>query len=171
MRQWVLARLARERRLGQSRLMRDERQYVVVMISAFLNGFGSRSDWDDFTSGPLRDAELDRIRRCAAAIELPLDAEGKAVLQELLGQAELVSEADPGMPKPWRMDAGLLGGLVVGACLWWVYYLPGAGLFDNLHLLIVPPALGALAVALRNSHKKVGVYDPRIVAQNQQGRV
>ncbi len=171
MRQWVLARLARERRLGQSRLMRDERQYVVVMITAFLNGFGSRTDWDDFTSGPLRDVELDRIRRCAAAIELPLDAEGRAVLQDLLDQAELVAPAGADGPQPWRVERGLLAGLLVGALLWWVYYLPGAGLFDNVHLLIVPPALGAFIVALRNSHKKVGAYAPRIVAQNKQGRV
>ncbi|MBT2185847.1 hypothetical protein [Sphingobium nicotianae] len=151
--------------------MRDERQYVIVMITAFLNGFGSRTDWDDFTSGPLRDAELNRIRQCALAIELPLDADGRAVLKELLAQAELVPHAEPEGPKPWRLEIGLLAGLLVGAALWWANYLPGAGLFDNLPLLVVPPALGALVVVLRNSRKKVGVHDPRIIAQNEQGRV
>jgi len=151
--------------------MRDERQYVVVMITAFLNGFGSSRDWDDFTSSSLRDAELDRIRRCAGAIGLPLDAEGKAMLRDLLGQAELVDTSEPGRPRVWRVEIGMLAGLLVGAALWWVNYLPGAGLFDNVHLLIVPPALGAFVVALRNSRRKVGAHDPRIVAENQRGRV
>lgn len=62
-------------------------------------------------------------------------------------------------------------GLLVGALLWWATYLPGAGLFSNLHLLILPAAMGAVVVALRNSRKKVGVYDPKIVAQNKKGRV
>jgi hypothetical protein len=151
--------------------MRDERQYVVGIITAFLNGSRGRRDWDDFTSSSLRDVELDRIRRCAGAVELPIDAKGKATLQELLEQAELVSGDDPTRPKPWPMEAGMFVGLLVGALLWWATYLPGAGLFSNLHLLILPAAMGAVVVALRNSRKKVGVYDPKIVAQNKKGRV
>jgi len=151
--------------------MRDERQYVVEAITAFLNGSGDPRAWDDFTSCPLRDAEFDRIRRCAADVDLPIDARGEATLLDLLDQAELMGTDDPAAPKPWKMEGGMLVGLIAGAFLWWATYLPGAGLFHNLHLLIVPVAMGAFVVAVRNSQKKVGVYDPRIVAQNKKGRV
>ncbi len=151
--------------------MRDESEYVVGTITAFLNGARNPWDWDRFTSGSLRDAELDRIRRSAGAVQLPLDAEGRAILQGLLEQAELVSETDPARPKPWQIEAGMAVGLLVGAVLWWLNYLPGMSLFHNLHLIIVPVALGFFVVTLRNSRRKVGAYDPRIVAQNKRGRV
>jgi hypothetical protein len=151
--------------------MRDERQYVVGVITAFLDGSSGRWDWNAFTSRSLRDVELDRIQRCAAVVELPLDAEGKATLRELLDQAELVGGDDPAKPNPWRMEAGILAGLAVGTVLWWANYLPGAGLFDNLHLLLAPAAAGMFLVMLRNSRKKVGVYDPKIVETNKRGRV
>ncbi|BAK64920.1 hypothetical protein SLG_02450 [Sphingobium sp. SYK-6] len=149
--------------------MRNERHYVVGAITAFLNRTGSGQDWGDFTSSPLRDAELDRIRQCAGAIDLPLDAEGEAALRALLQQADLVSVYDG--PVPWRLSAGGFAGLLLGAILWWFHHLPGAGLFHDLHLLVVPAALGAFLVALRNSRMKVGAHDPRIVAQNRRGRV
>jgi hypothetical protein len=151
--------------------MTNERDYLIVSIKAFLTRSGSPWDWNNFTSHALRDAELDRIRRCAAAVDLPLDAQGEATLQDLLDQAELASGDDPAAPRPWRLEAGLAIGLMVGAGLWWLNYLPGAGLFHNLHLLIVPPAAGAFIVIQRNSRKQVGAYDPRIVAQNRKGRV
>ena len=151
--------------------MREERHYVVETITAFLTGSANRWDWHGFTSNALRDAELDRIRRCVAALDWPLDADGKATLRDLLGQAELVAGDDPAGPRPWRIEAGIALGLLAGALLWWVNYLPGAGLFDNLHLLVVPPAIGAFIVALRNSRKRVGAYDPAIVTHNRNGRV
>jgi len=151
--------------------MRDERQYVVGVITAFLNGSAGPWDWRAFISGALHDAELDRIRQCAAALALPLNADGRATLLELLDQAELVSIDNPARPKAWPMEAGLLAGLSVGAFMWWANYLPGASLFSNLHLLIIPAAAGMFLVALRNSRQKVGVYDPRIVEQNKRGRV
>jgi|GEM_PF-3518433 len=151
--------------------MQDERQYVVDTIRAFLTGTGGPRDWGDFTSSTLRDAEMDRIRQCAAAVDLPLDAEGAATLRALLVQADLVSVGDPEGPRAWPLEAGLIVGFMAGAILWWIAYLPGASLFHNLHLLIVPPALGGFIVTLRNSRKKVGAYDPRIVAQNKRGRV
>jgi len=151
--------------------MRDERRYVIEAMTAFLDGSGDRRTWDDFTSCSLRDAEFDRIRRCAADVDLPLDAQGVATLRDLLDQAELMGTDDPTAPRPWKMEAGMLVGLIAGALLWWATYLPGAGLFHNLHLFIVPAAMGAFIVAVRNSQKKVGVYDPRIVAQNRKGRV
>ncbi|HEY1124257.1 MAG TPA: hypothetical protein VGE65_01380 [Sphingobium sp.] len=151
--------------------MRDEADYVIETITAFLKGSSGPWDWRRFTLSPLRDAELERIRRCAAAVELPLDTEGRAVLQDLLEQAELVGDVDPATPKPWHVEAGAGVGLLVGTVLWWVNYLPGAGLFHNLHLVILPMGVGFFIVTLRNSRKKVGAYNPRIVAQNKRGRV
>jgi len=151
--------------------MRDEQHHVVGILTAFLNGALRRSDWKDFTSSALRDAELDRIRRCAATVPLPPDAEGEAILRELLDQAALLSEDDPQRPKVWRIEAGLGAGLLVGAVFWWLKYLPGAGLFHNLHLFVVPAAIGGFLVVLRNSRKRIGAYDPRIVVQNRKGRV
>lgn len=151
--------------------MRDERQYVVEAITAFLNGTGGPWDWKRFISTSLRNAELDRIRRCAHAVDLPLNSEGVATLRDLLGQAELLSDDNPMMPKPWRIETGMLAGLLLGALLWWVNHLPGAGLFHDLHLLVAPVAIGAFVVTFRNSRKKVGAYAPKIVAQNRQGRV
>ena len=40
---------------------------VANVIEAFLNGTGGQWDWDEFTSCPISDPELDRVRqRCAA---------------------------------------------------------------------------------------------------------
>ena len=35
---------------------------VADIIERFLNGSGSKWEWDDFTSGPIKDHLLDRIR-------------------------------------------------------------------------------------------------------------
>ncbi|MBB4147029.1 hypothetical protein ACFSUK_34585 [Sphingobium scionense] len=68
--------------------MKNERQYTVEMISAFLAGTGGKWDWDDFTSCPLHDAQMESIRRRALAVDLPLDEEGAAVLRSLLAEAD-----------------------------------------------------------------------------------
>jgi hypothetical protein len=73
--------------------------------------------------------------------------------------------------KPWNMMVGVGIGLIIGALLWWSSYVPGAGLFQNPQILIVPAALGALIVSLRNRRKKVGPYDPDVIARNRKGRV
>ncbi len=86
-------------------------------------------------------------------------------------QAELVSGNDPTGPNPWKMRNGMLVGLIVGAVVWWTNHLSGAGLFHNLHLLILPMVAGALLTTLRNSWKQVGVYHPKIVTENKKGRV
>lgn len=62
--------------------------YVAETIRAFLNGSGDDRDWDDFTSCPLQDPQLDDIRRRSLAVELPLDDEGRAKLEALLNEAE-----------------------------------------------------------------------------------
>jgi hypothetical protein len=73
-------------------------------------------------------------------------------------------------PKPWRIDAGMLVGLLAGALVWWNAYEPGLGLMQKPQLLIVPAALGALVVGLRNKRKMVGPYDPETIARNERGR-
>jgi hypothetical protein len=73
--------------------------------------------------------------------------------------------------KPWNMMVGVGTGLIIGALLWRSRYVPGAGLFQNPQILIVPAALGALIVSLRNRRKKVGPYDPDVIARNRKGRV
>ena len=73
-------------------------------------------------------------------------------------------------PNRWRMEVGMLAGLAVGGLLWWSVYDPGAGLMQNPQLILVPVALGILVVNLRNKRRKVGPYDPEIIARNKRGR-
>lgn len=151
--------------------MRDERQYVVESIRAFLDGSGGNWAWDDFTSCSLLSANLDAIRRQAGAVDLPLDTEGEDTLRDLLEQAEQLSAEGLEKPKYWRMEAGMIGGMLVGAPLYWSSYLPGGGFLQNPHLILLPAAVGILIVALRNKRMRVGYYDPDIIEQNKQGRV
>lgn len=151
--------------------MRDERQYVVESIRGFLDGSGAPWDWDRFTSSPLRSTNLNAIRRIAGKVDLPLDAEGEATLRVLLEEAEQLSPEGATKPKSWRMEAGMAAGLLVGAPLWWVAYIEGGGLFQNLHLLLIPAALGILGVSLRNRRLQLGYYDPDVIEQNKRGRV
>lgn len=151
--------------------MRGERQYVIDTIGAFLNGSGGEWDWDDFTSISLRSAKLDNIRRQAGVIDLPLDAEGEAILKTLLNETALLTGDDLTKPKPWHMKVGIVYGLLAGASLWWSGYVPGAGLFQNPQLIVLPAVIGILIVTTRNKWNKTGPYDPKIVAQNKRGRV
>ena len=74
-------------------------------------------------------------------------------------------------PKPWSVKVGLALGLGAGALLWLEAYEPGRGLTQNLQLLLVPGALGAALVGLRNWRREVGPFDPEVIAENKQGRV
>ena len=65
---------------------------VAATIRAFLEGTGSDWDWDDFTSLPLRDPQLDSIRKQALAVDLPLGPEGESALQALANEAERIGE-------------------------------------------------------------------------------
>jgi len=67
--------------------MKDEKQYTVETIKAFLAGTGGKWDWDNFTSCSLRDARMDSVRRRAMVVDLPLDEEGRYLLQTLLAEA------------------------------------------------------------------------------------
>jgi hypothetical protein len=73
--------------------------------------------------------------------------------------------------KPWRLEVGMVVGLLVGALLWWSAYEPGAGLAQKPQLLLVPTALGALVISLRNKHRKVGPHDPQTIERNKRGRL
>lgn len=151
--------------------MRDERQYLVEAIQSFLDGSGAKWDWDDFTSCTLRSAKLNALRRQAARVDLPIDADGEATLRRLIDQAERLSAEGLEKRKPWRIAIGVWIGLAAGIVIWWMRYLPGGGFFQNIELVVVPVALGALVVTLRNRREEVGYYDPENIEQNKQGRV
>ncbi|MBH1992494.1 MAG: hypothetical protein I8H86_06370 [Sphingomonadaceae bacterium] len=151
--------------------MRDERHYVIGAIRSFLDGSGGQWDWDGFTSASLRSAALDRLRRRAAAVALPLDGEGEATLRALLEEAEQLDACGTEKRKPWPIEAGVASGAALGAIIWALSFVQGGGIFQNLELIIGPAALGALVVALRNRREEVGYYDPENIEQNKQGRV
>jgi len=73
--------------------------------------------------------------------------------------------------KPWNMTVGIAIGLVIGVLLWWGNYIPSEGMFQNPQLVIVPAAIAILIVSVRNKRKKVGSYDPEVIARNKRGRV
>lgn len=156
--------------IGHRSRMQDERQYVFDTIGSFLSGSGSDRDWDNFTSCSLRSSTLDRIRRRAAAADLPLDAEGISLLRELLDEVEQFTGDDPAKPKPWRMEVGLGWGFCVGAFAWWWSFVPGGGVFQNLQIIVVPMALGIVIVSWRNKRERVGFHDPALAERNKQGR-
>lgn len=74
---------------------------VAGFIRDFLDGTGGDWDWDDFTSVPIADAELESLRREADKIALPLTEQGREYLRALLVRAEkLKSEwIDAGQPE------------------------------------------------------------------------
>ncbi len=59
---------------------------VARYLSDFLDGSGGEWDWDDFTSLPISDLTLDRIRHEANAVPLPLTPQGEAQLRALLAR-------------------------------------------------------------------------------------
>ena len=76
------------RRAKRLARQRKEAAYAVQTIRAFLDGTGGAHDWDDFTSCSLRDPQLNRIRKLARAVELPVGREERAELEVLAEQAE-----------------------------------------------------------------------------------
>lgn len=73
--------------------------------------------------------------------------------------------------KPWNMTVGLAIGLSIGFVLWWNSYVPDDGIFQNWQLVIGPAAIAIVIVSVRNRWKKVGPYDPEVIARNKRGRV
>jgi len=69
------------------------------------------------------------------------------------------------------MTVGVAVGLVFGVLLWWSSYAPSKGVLQNPQLVIVPMAIAVLIVSMRNRRRKLGPYDPEIIARNKRGRV
>ena len=74
------------------RPVRRTAEEVAQYLSEFLNDSGGEFDWDDFTSIPLSDPDLESIRQRAASLELPVTDEGRRTLIELLDEAETASD-------------------------------------------------------------------------------
>jgi hypothetical protein len=91
-RAWLRKRRARalERRWAQQR---EDAAYAAQTIRAFLEETGGAHDWDDFTSCSLRDPELDRIRKLALAVDLPVGSEERASLEVLAEKAERLAQS------------------------------------------------------------------------------
>ena len=61
--------------------------YAARTIRAFLDGSCRGYDWDGFIFCPLRDPDLNRIRREAGDVELPVDDDGRETLLNLADEA------------------------------------------------------------------------------------
>ena len=60
----------------------------------FIEGSGGDWDWDDFTSVPNADPQLEDIRRRAVAVDFPSTGEGSTTLRGLLTEAERLARQD-----------------------------------------------------------------------------
>ena len=65
-------------------------QEVAKYIRDFLNGTGGEWDWDDFTSIRIADISLEAIRAKAAAVDLPLQPSGRAMLEAFFARAAVM---------------------------------------------------------------------------------
>lgn len=66
---------------------------VAGYIYDFIEGIGGDWDWDDFTSVPIADPQLEAIRAEAEMVQLPITPEGMEKLRELLAQARSINDA------------------------------------------------------------------------------
>ena len=69
---------------------------VAKYLQDLLDGTGGDWDWDDFTSCPIFDPQLEELRVRAWDIELPLTDEGIAELQQLLADAKQIDRQGGG---------------------------------------------------------------------------
>ena len=67
---------------------------VATYLRDFIEGSGDDWDWDDFTSVPIANPQLEDIRRKAAAVDLPSTEEGLTTLQGLLAEAERLAKSE-----------------------------------------------------------------------------
>ncbi len=72
----------------------QEAAYAARTIRAFLDGSCGDRDWDDFTSCSLRNSQVERIRRSALAVDLPVDDEGQSILLMLADEAGQLASDD-----------------------------------------------------------------------------
>jgi hypothetical protein len=73
---------------------------AATCLRGFLDGDPGPRDWDDFTSSRYRDPGLDSIRWRAAAVDLPLDEEGEAILRALMAEAEALARPEAAAKEP-----------------------------------------------------------------------
>ena len=66
---------------------------VAGFIRNFMNDTGGDWDWDDFTSVPIANPELETMRHEAEMIALPVTMEGQRQLKVLLARAEALKTA------------------------------------------------------------------------------
>jgi hypothetical protein len=68
---------------------------VASHLREFIDGDGGGGwDWDDFTSVPIANPQLENIRLRADAVALPLTPEGLATLRKLLVEAEQMERSE-----------------------------------------------------------------------------
>jgi hypothetical protein len=72
---------------GEGEVRFQSAQAIAGCIRGFMDGTCGPNDWDDFTSVPLKDPELEPIRKAAEMVQLPANADGMAELQRLLDKA------------------------------------------------------------------------------------
>jgi len=65
---------------------------VAGYIDDVLQGRGGAWDWDDFTSIPIADPQLDELRQEAQMVNLPLDAGGRTKLETLRARAITIAD-------------------------------------------------------------------------------
>jgi len=74
--------------LGKSPNRRQQARYAARSIRSCLDGSGDAWGWDDFTSCSLTDPNVDRIRRLAGTVALPLGEDDTQTLIALAEKAE-----------------------------------------------------------------------------------
>ena len=65
---------------------------VLSILQDFHNGTGDDYDWDDFTSIPVADVELEDIRAIAGSLDLPFGDKELADLRTLIARTEALVE-------------------------------------------------------------------------------
>ncbi len=65
-------------------------QEVAKILRGFIAGTGGEWDWDDFTSTPISNPELEAIRQEAETVPLPVNDEGLAKLRALLDRVNAI---------------------------------------------------------------------------------
>ncbi|MEQ6334715.1 hypothetical protein [Sphingobium sp. MK2] len=69
-------------------------EQVVDYLKGFLDGTDGPWDWDNFTTRPVADPQLDDIRDRVAALDVPLSDADIGPLEALLAEAEAIAAAD-----------------------------------------------------------------------------
>ncbi len=67
---------------------------VAKYLRGYIEGTGSEWDWDDFTSVPIADPQLDDIRRRATAVTAPDTEDAPTILRRLVAEAERLAAQD-----------------------------------------------------------------------------